>query len=103
MASTWETLLPRQEPLPPIFRPPTPEELAFNNAPHILGITGSFFALATITVLLRCYVRTIMLKIFGIDDWVMLLALVSRLEPSLPRCLLLTIEVGAKHSNVCLL
>ena len=55
----------------------TPEYLAFNNAPHILAISGSFFAAATLVVLLRCYVRIAMLKVFGIDDYVMAFAAVS--------------------------
>lgn len=56
---------------------PTPEELAFNVAPRILTITGTFFAIAAMVVLLRCYVRIKMLKVFGGDDYVMLLAMVS--------------------------
>lgn len=57
--------------------PPTPEEIAFDNSPAILAITGSFFAAAAVVVLLRCYVRVCMLKVFGIDDWVMMFAMVS--------------------------
>ena len=44
---------------------PTPVELPYNNSPEIIGITGSFFALALFIVLLRCYVRIAMLKVFG--------------------------------------
>jgi hypothetical protein len=62
-------------PMPP---PPTPEVIAFDNSPAILAITGSFFAAAALVVLLRCYVRVSMLKVFGIDDWVMMFAMVSR-------------------------
>jgi hypothetical protein len=69
-----ETLAKRQDaPMPP---PPTPEEMAFTNAPQILAITGSFFAAAAFIFLLRVYVRLGMLKVFGIDDYVMTLAMV---------------------------
>ena len=57
--------------------PPTPEEIAFDNSPQILGITGTFFAAAATVVLLRCYVRVAMLNVFGADDYVMLFAMVS--------------------------
>ncbi|KAF1916615.1 hypothetical protein BDU57DRAFT_238510 [Ampelomyces quisqualis] len=73
MASVLEILLPRQAPLPP---QPTPEILAYNNAPQILSITGAFFAMAAVVVLLRCYVRIAMLKTFGADDYVMGFAMI---------------------------
>ena len=60
--------------------PLTPEELAYTNAPEILAISGSFFAVATLVVLLRCYVRLVMLKVFGIDDYVMVVAMVCKLS-----------------------
>jgi hypothetical protein len=47
----------------------SPEYIAYTNAPEILSITGTFFALAVIVVLLRCYVRLAMLKVFGRDDY----------------------------------
>ncbi|KAF2708167.1 hypothetical protein K504DRAFT_534812 [Pleomassaria siparia CBS 279.74] len=46
------------------------------NAPIILAITASFFAASTLAVLLRCYVRVRMLKGFGIDDWLMVVAMI---------------------------
>lgn len=68
----------RQAPfMPP---PPTPEEMAFTNAPEILSITGSFFAAAAVIVLLRCYVRLAMLKVFGIDDYAMVVAMVCQIS-----------------------
>ena len=76
MAPGWENMLRRQLPMPP---PLTPEELAFDNSPEILAITGSFFAAAALVVLLRCYVRITMLKVFGIDDWIMLMAMVGKI------------------------
>lgn len=45
-----------------------------SNVPQILSIVGIFFGLAMLTVFLRVYVRTIMLSVFGPDDWVMLAA-----------------------------
>lgn len=56
--------------------PLTPEQIAYTNAPEILAITGSFFAAAAVVVLLRCYVRLAILKVFGIDDYVMVFAMV---------------------------
>ncbi|KAF2274319.1 uncharacterized protein EI97DRAFT_125978 [Westerdykella ornata] len=71
--SLGEALMKRQAPgVPP---PPTPEEIAFTNAPEILAITGTFFALASFVFLLRCYVRLGMLKVFGTDDYVMTIAM----------------------------
>jgi hypothetical protein len=46
------------------------------NAPEILTVTGCFFAAAAIVVILRCYVRVSMLKVFGLDDYLMVVALV---------------------------
>jgi hypothetical protein len=56
--------------------PITPEEMTYDNSPHILAITGTFFAAAALVVLLRCYVRAVMLKVFGIDDAITCLAMV---------------------------
>jgi hypothetical protein len=74
MVSHWESLSRRDgyPPPPPI----TPEEITYDNSPQILAITGTFFAAAAIVVLLRCYVRIRVLRVFGIDDWVMLGAMV---------------------------
>jgi hypothetical protein len=76
---TWtsgsEGLMKRQAPVGSSSL--TPEELDFSNATEIIAITGSFFAAAAISVLLRVYVRMAMLKVFGTDDYVMLLAIVS--------------------------
>lgn len=45
----------------------------------ILIITGCFTGLAALVVLARLYVRTFMLKTMGIDDYFMMVALVSDL------------------------
>ncbi|KAF2263578.1 hypothetical protein CC78DRAFT_568907 [Lojkania enalia] len=54
----------------------TPEYIAYTNAPEILAITGSFFTAAAIIMLLRIYVRLSILKVFGIDDYIMALAMI---------------------------
>lgn len=75
----WNTgnakLLERQDPMagPPVF---PPGYLEFNNKDQILSITSAFFAVAMFTVLIRCYVRVAMLKVFGIDDYIMVFAMV---------------------------
>lgn len=74
MSSQAFELFPRQLPVPP---PPTAEDIAFDNAPRILAITGTFFTAALIVVMLRIYVRTVLLRVIGIDDYVMLGAMVS--------------------------
>lgn len=52
----------------------TPEYIAYTNAPVLLTQFGSLFAGASLVVFLRCYVRAVMIKSFGKDDWIMLLA-----------------------------
>lgn len=53
----------------------TAEYIAYTNAPELLTQFGALFGVATVIVLLRCYVRAVMIKSFGKDDWLMLLAL----------------------------
>jgi hypothetical protein len=67
----------------------SPELLAFNNAHNLMAKAGSMFAICALTVILRCYVRVIILNSFGADEWTMLLAFVSKLL--LPRTSKLTI------------
>lgn len=52
----------------------TSEYIAFTNGPVLLGQFGALFAVASVVVFLRCYVRVFMIKSFGKDDWIMLLA-----------------------------
>jgi len=47
------------------------------NAPSILAINGVFCTLTVIVGVLRIYVRSVMLKTFGTDDWFILAAIVS--------------------------
>lgn len=48
-----------------------------SNAPTIIGVVGAMMGLSTISVMLRIYVRGVMIKTFGIDDGVIVLAFVS--------------------------
>lgn len=45
-----------------------------SNAPAILGAVGAMMGLSTACTLLRIYVRGIMIKTFGMDDGVIVLA-----------------------------
>jgi hypothetical protein len=69
-------LFPRQSfgPLPP---PPPKAYLDENMAPHMLAVQGALFGLAMLCVLLRVYVRAVMLKTFGIDDWMIVVSMVG--------------------------
>ena len=46
-----------------------------NNGPVILAVTGAFTGLAALVVILRIYVRAVMLKSVGPDDWIMMVAM----------------------------
>ena len=59
--------LSRQEGGPPPMPVRSPEYLAENQASQLLAVTGPLFALSTLAVLLRFYVRIFMLKMFGWD------------------------------------
>jgi hypothetical protein len=50
------------------------------NAASILAINGCFTAAAFIIVIARIYVRTIMLKTFGADDYIIVIATVNPLS-----------------------
>lgn len=54
-----------------------------SNAPTINGVVGAMMALSTICVVLRIYVRGVMIKTFGLDDAVMVLAFVRVLAAPL--------------------
>jgi hypothetical protein len=64
-------------PLPPR---PLQEYMDENLAPAMLAVVGSLFGLAMICVLLRIYVRTMMLKTLGIDDWMIMVSMASRIR-----------------------
>jgi hypothetical protein len=58
---------------------PSPELISYSNARNLIAEASALFAVATLTVLFRCYVRIVIIKSFGYDDWTMLLAMVSQL------------------------
>ena len=47
-----------------------------DRGPELKTIGIAFLTFAYITVLLRTYVRAVLIKAFGLDDWLMVLALV---------------------------
>ena len=55
----------------------TPAELAYNNKGEILTITCTVTSIALLAVILRIYVRVVMLRVFGSDDYVIVGATVS--------------------------
>jgi hypothetical protein len=58
--------------------PPVTGPLDYStNAPSILAIVGFFDAFALLVVLARIYVRGVMLKTVGTDDYVMMAAMVN--------------------------
>jgi hypothetical protein len=50
----------------------------------LFASTGILLSLATITTSLRCIARIYIAKNFGLDDWLMVLTLVSRIASSFP-------------------
>jgi len=44
----------------------------------MIGVASAFIALSWLAVSLRVYVRGVMIRSFGWDDWLMLVALVRR-------------------------
>jgi hypothetical protein len=58
-----------------------PELIIFTNAYALMAQAGSMFAVCFLTVVLRCYVRAVILRCFGADDWTILLALVLLSPP----------------------
>jgi len=65
--------LARQALGPPNFGPVDPE----SHGKTIISITGFFTGFAIAVVLARLYVRAVMLKTVGIDDYIMIVAMVS--------------------------
>jgi hypothetical protein len=64
----------RQVPFDPSIL--TPEYLSYDNKGEILSITGTFTAIAFVVVLARIYVRAFMLRVFGPDDYIIVLSMV---------------------------
>jgi hypothetical protein len=61
-------LLPRQPPPGPMPAL-SPEFLAENNGPRIIIITSTITGISFLVVFLRVYVRAVMLKTVGSDDY----------------------------------
>jgi hypothetical protein len=64
--------------------PSSPEYLAETRGPAIRTITWLSVFLPFLLVSLRVYTRVFVRKVFGLDDWVIVFSLVSRLSPSHP-------------------
>ncbi|KAF1934748.1 hypothetical protein EJ02DRAFT_167359 [Clathrospora elynae] len=64
-------LLVSRQAFGPPMPPPSPEYLAENLAPKLMAVLGPLYAISTIAVLLRFYVRIFVLKTFGWDDGMM--------------------------------
>jgi len=49
-----------------------------NRGPELLAVNIAFVTTAILACLLRCYVRLFMVKAFGRDDWLMVIATVRK-------------------------
>lgn len=47
-----------------------------DRGPQLRAVSVSLYGLALLALLLRCYVRLVIVKAFGPDDWIMLAAMV---------------------------
>lgn len=47
-----------------------------NRGPELLGVNIAFSAITGSVVLLRCYTRAVIVKAFGVDDWLMIFSTV---------------------------
>jgi hypothetical protein len=56
---------------------------AEDRGPAVVAVVGIMLGLSWITVSLRCYVRGVMIKSFGLDDWLAVATLV-RTSHALP-------------------
>lgn len=77
----------------------SPEDLAYTNGPVLLAVTGAFYAVALLTVVLRGYSRRFIVNSFGKDDWAIIVALVRRILWKY-RCGILTLS-GKVCATVC--
>ncbi|KAF2997257.1 hypothetical protein E8E14_001573 [Neopestalotiopsis sp. 37M] len=93
-ATQHQTIWPRQQDNSTLFGPVVVEggEKA-SNAPTINGVVGAMMALSTICVMLRIYVRGVMIKTFGLDDAVMVLAFLAAVGSTV--CLVEETKYGA--------
>jgi hypothetical protein len=63
-----------QRQAPPMPPPPPQQYLEENLAPLMLAVDGTIFGLAMLCVMLRVYVRAVMLKNFGLDGMFLFLS-----------------------------
>ncbi|KAH8887982.1 hypothetical protein GQ53DRAFT_843762 [Thozetella sp. PMI_491] len=75
------------------FKPPTPGRES--NTPMILGAAGFMTGLAVIIASVRFYVRQFILKSFGWDDWVMVVATLHTI--TVLACFIGQVQNGAGH------
>lgn len=73
--------------------------MAENRGPQLLAVNIFFSTLAGIIVFLRCYTRIVIVKAFGTDDWIMLVAMVYFLRTLASRQRLTSIGIlsGVHH------
>ncbi|KAH8646667.1 hypothetical protein BX600DRAFT_154369 [Xylariales sp. PMI_506] len=71
----------------------TGDETVGSNGPAILAVTGTLMGLSFVVVLLRCYIRLVMLKSFSIDDGVIVVALIMAILAMV--CFIQMVHYGA--------
>lgn len=76
-----------------------PEYIAYTNAPTLLMQSGALFGATTLVVVLRCYVRVVMLRSFGKDDWTILLAFAVAIATFITYIMQTSVGLG-KHQLV---
>lgn len=72
-------------------------------APHTLAVVGSLTGFATLIVGLRVYVRALVLRRFGTDDYIIVLALVDLISHGLP-CLICKADmpIDLRNRGTCM-
>ncbi|PMD44631.1 hypothetical protein L207DRAFT_579565 [Hyaloscypha variabilis F] len=92
-------LLPRQPPPGPMPAL-SPEFLAENNGPRIIIITSTITGISFLVVFLRVYVRAVMLKTVGSDDYTMIAAMVFAAGVLL--CFVEEVKLGVGHHTAAI-
>jgi len=71
--------------------------------PLIVAVCVVLTAIMTVTVCLRLYVRAIMVKAVGVDDYVMIFCMVSAIITSIPSAALMVYKVcGIIYNGLCI-
>lgn len=65
-----------------------------NRGPQLLAVNFLFLFMAVIATALRCYTRIFIVKSFGVDDYLMVVATVSEPAADLRRAVYLLVLVG---------